>query len=107
MAFVLVVECKPVYSEQKVQINAQQLNNSCHGTLSWYSATATGPGTGTGESIHVVLDNDGNATAVVWGGPSCAATRDLITADLTVPPYITVETHVVVAPPENIQEPAR
>jgi hypothetical protein len=102
VAFVVVVECRPVFAEQKVEINAQQLNNACHGTLSWYSATATagtGPGTGTGETFTVVLDNDGNATAVVWGGPSCAATTDLVTADLTVAPYTTVKTHVTIAPP--------
>jgi hypothetical protein len=102
VAFVLEVECKPVFGEQTVEINAQQLNNACHNTLSWYSATATegtAPGTGTGETFDVVLDDDGNATAVVWGGPSCAATRDLITADLTVAPYTTAKTHVTIEPP--------
>jgi hypothetical protein len=102
VAYIITVECKPVYSQQTVEINAQQLNNACRGTLSWYSATATagtGPGTGTGESFDVVLDNDGNATAVVWGGPSCAATKDLITADLTVAPYTTARTHVTIAAP--------
>jgi hypothetical protein len=102
VAFVLTVECKPVFAGQKVEINAQQLNNACHGTLSWYSATGTqgtGPGTGTGESFDVYLDNDGNATAVVWGGPSCAATYDLVTADLTVAPYTTVRTHVKILAP--------
>jgi hypothetical protein len=104
VAYIFTVECRPVFSEQTVYINAQQLNNACHGTLSWYSATGsagTGPSWGTGESFPVVLDDDGNATAVVWGGPSCAATTDLVTADLAVPPYTTVMTHVVIAPPEN------
>jgi hypothetical protein len=104
VAFVLQVECKPVFAEQTVEINAQQLSNACHGTLSWYSATATlgtAPGWGTGDTFNVVLDNDGNATAVVWGGPSCAATRDLITADLTVAPYTTVRTHVVIEAPAS------
>jgi hypothetical protein len=102
VAFVLQVECKPVFAEQKVQINTPQLNNACHGTLSWYSATATGgqaPGTVTGESFTVVLDHDGNATAVVWGGPSRAAARDLVAADLTVAPYTTATTHVMILPP--------
>jgi secreted trypsin-like serine protease len=102
VAFVLQVECKPVFGEQQVEINAQQLSNACHGTLSWYSATATdgtAPGTGDGETFNVYLDDDGNATAVVWGGPSCAATRDLITADLTVAPYTTVKTHVTIEAP--------
>jgi hypothetical protein len=102
VAFVLQVECKPVFAEQTVEINAQQLSNACHGTLSWYSATGTGgtaPSWGAGQTFNVVLDNDGNATAVVWGGPSCAATRDLITADLTVAPYTTVKTHVIIEAP--------
>jgi hypothetical protein len=102
VAFILQVECKPVFGEQKVEINAQQLNNACHGTLSWYSATGsdgTAPGEGTGESFDVYLDNDGNATAVVWGGPSCAASYDLVTADLTVAPYTTVKTHVKILAP--------
>jgi hypothetical protein len=102
VAFILQVECKPVFGEQQVEINAQQLSNACHGTLSWYSATATAgtaPGTGVGQTFNVYLDNDGNATAVVWGGPSCAATRDLITADLTVAPYTTVKTHVTIEAP--------
>lgn len=104
VAFVLQVECKPVFGEATVEINAQQLSNVCHGTLSWYSATGTGgtaPATGTGPTFSVVLDDDGNATAVVWGGPSCAATRDLITADLTVAPYTTARTHVTILPPET------
>ncbi len=104
VAFVLTVECKPVFGEQQVEINTPQLNNACHGTLSWYSATATGgvaPGIGTGETFTVVLDDDGNATAVVWGGPSCAATQDLVTADLEVAPYTTTTTHVKISPPQT------
>jgi hypothetical protein len=106
VAYVIIVECKPVYGEQSVEITAAQLNNACHGTLSWYSATATEgsePGTGTGEDFDVVLDDDGNATAVVWGGPSCAASSDLITADLQVAPYTTAKTTVKVAPPKTTQ----
>jgi hypothetical protein len=34
VAFVIIVECKPVYSEQQVQINATQLSNARQGTLS-------------------------------------------------------------------------
>jgi hypothetical protein len=102
VAFVIIVECKPVYSEQQVQINATQLSNACQGTLSWYSATATagtGPDTGTGPEFVVTLDNDGDATAVVWCGPSCAATKDLITADLMTAPFTTARTHVTIEPP--------
>jgi hypothetical protein len=102
VAFVVLVECKAVFAEQTVQINTPQLNNACRGTLSWYSATATGgtaPGTGAGESFTVTLDNNGNATAVVWGGPSCAASKDLITADLNTAPFTTTTAHVEIRPP--------
>ena len=103
VVYELTVECKPVFSGQSVQINAEQLNNACHNTLSWYSATATAggsaPGTGTGQTFTVVLDGDGNANAVVWGGPSCAQTKDLITAELLVAPYATAKTHVTVGAP--------
>jgi hypothetical protein len=100
VAFIVVVECQPVYGEDTVEINAHQLSSACHGTLSWTNPAVPGvlvPG----ESFDVTLDNDGNANAVVWGGPSCAASRDLITADLTSPPYYTAKTHVVIKPPAD------
>ena len=83
-----------------MEINAHQLNNACHNTLTW----AQPPGVPTlvpSDSFTVQLDDNGNANAVVWGGPSCAATTDLITADLTVPPYTTARTHVVIKPPAD------
>jgi hypothetical protein len=103
VAFVLEVECKPVFSEQTVELYAPQLNNACHGTLSWYSATGDNgtPSTGQGEAFNVFLDDDGNATAVVWGGPSCASSKDLVTADLTVSPYSTAKTTVQILPPQS------
>jgi hypothetical protein len=97
VAFIITVECKPVYSEQYVELQTPQLNNACQGTLQWYSVS--NPLGGAGESFEVRLDDDGNATAVVWGGPSCAATRALITADLTVAPFTTATVKVKIAPP--------
>lgn len=97
VAFIITVECKPVYSEQYVDIQSPQLNNACQGTLQWYSPS--NPGGALGESFQVRLDDDGNATAVVWGGPSCAAARALITADLTVAPFTTATVKVKIAPP--------
>ena len=100
VAFIVVVECQPVYGEDTVEINAHQLSSACHGTLSWTNPAVPGvlvPG----ESFNVTLDNDGNANSDVWGGPSCAASTDLITADLTAPPYSTAKTHVVIKPPAD------
>lgn len=100
VAFIIEVSCQPVYGQSTVEINAHQLNNACHNTLTW----AQPPGVPTlvpSDSFNVQLDDNGNANAVVWGGPSCAATTDLITADLTVPPYTTAITHVVIKPPAD------
>jgi hypothetical protein len=88
VAFIVVVECQPVYGEDTVEINAHQLSSACHGTLSWTNPAVPGvlvPG----ESFDVTLDNDGNANAVVWGGPSCAAGRTLGEAELETAPYTT------------------
>ena len=102
VVFIITVECQPTYSEQTVEIRSPQLSNACQGHLSWYSPTpATEASTPipTADTFDVTLDNDGNATAVVWGGPSCAASTALIEADLTVAPFTTATTAVVIAPP--------
>ena len=52
-----------------------------------------------GPSFSVELDNDGNATAIVLGGPSCAAGESLIAAHLESAPYTTVTTGFTVLPP--------
>ncbi|MBO0883193.1 MAG: hypothetical protein J2P17_23230 [Mycobacterium sp.] len=103
IADVIQVECQPQFSEQYVEISSAQLDSLCHNTLSWYSdsTSALGGGWGTGETFDVYLDDDGNATAVVWGGPSCAAGTALITADLTVAPFTTARTHFVIKPPQT------
>jgi hypothetical protein len=101
VAFIITVECKPTYSEETVEIQTPQLSNACHGTLKWDSVTT---GLGAGESYDVTLDDDGNATAALWGGPSCAASNDLIEADLTVAPFTTATATVQVAPPASTQK---
>jgi hypothetical protein len=47
----------------------------------------------------VPLDNDGNAEATVWGGPSCAPAASLICASLNAPPFITVCKTFTILPP--------
>jgi hypothetical protein len=102
VAFAITVECAPTFSEQTVAIHAPQLSNACPGGLSWYSATATTV-TGIGDAFDIRLDDDGNATVIVVGGPSCAASWDLIEADLTVAPYTTATTRVQIAPPADTE----
>jgi hypothetical protein len=102
VVFIITVECQPVYSEQTVEIRSPQLNNACQKHLLWYSVATPEAATTpipAGDTFDVTLDNDGNATAVVWGGPSCAASTALIEADLTVAPFTTATTAVVIAPP--------
>jgi hypothetical protein len=102
VAFIITVECQPTFSEQAVEIYTPQLSNACQGQLMWYSVTTT-TASGNGDAFDVRLDDDGNATAVVLGGPSCAASSDLIEADLTVAPYATATTQVQIAPPVSTQ----
>jgi hypothetical protein len=104
VAFVFNVECRPVFSESTVELYTPQLSNACQGTLSWYSATGTAgtsASTGTGETFDVVLDDDGNAEAVVWGGPSCAATKAWVQATLTTAPYSVALARVEIKPPSD------
>jgi len=97
VATIIEVECEPVFSEKYVRISANELYSRCDKRLYWttpdYYDISTGP------SFEVELDNDGNATAVVFGGPSCAAGESLIAAHLTVAPFTTAVTGFTVLPP--------
>ena len=99
VAGVIVVECRPIFSESTVTISAKQLFFRCRETLSW-AEPPSGP-TIVGPQFTVTLDNDGNATAVFWGGPSCAAGTSLICASLNVPPFTTVCANFTIRPPQN------
>jgi hypothetical protein len=98
VAGVIIVECRPVFSQDRVTITADELNSRCHNTLSWFSPSSAA---GTGQSFDVFLDNDGNANATVWGGPSCAAGKSLICAHLDAPPFTTVCANFTILPPRN------
>jgi hypothetical protein len=96
---IIQVECQPVYSEAYVTIDATQLSNACRGTLDW---TAPYPNSNNfGPQFTVQLDNDGNAIAVVAGGPSCAPSTNRISASLLAPPFTTVATSFTILPPAN------
>lgn len=97
VAGVIVVECRPVFSQDRVTITADELNSRCRNTLSWFSVS----GAGAGQSFDVFLDNDGGASATVWGGPSCAAGTSLICAHLDAPPFTTVCKNFTIRPPQN------
>jgi len=103
IADIIQVECLAIYSEQTVTIDATQLNDACDDTLSWLAPNSAGPDPefSEGAQFEVTLDDDGNATAVLWGGPSCAPSKDRISASLNAPPYSTAATSVTVLPPHD------
>ncbi len=97
VADIVEVECEEVYAEQEVTISANELYSRCDKRLYWTEPHDFAPQSG--PSYKVTLDNDGNATAVVFGGPSCAAGESLIAAHLDVAPYTTATTGFTVLPP--------
>ncbi len=104
VADVIEVECEEVYAEHHVRISANELYSRCDQDLNWRTPTGNQPesnswGFTKGSSVETTLDNDGNATVVVLGGPSCAAGESLISAHLTEAPYTTVTTGFTVLPP--------
>ncbi len=100
VADIIEVECEEVYAEQHVRISANELYSRCDRSLYWRTPYGhEGPGFTTGPSFSVELDNDGNATAIVLGGPSCAAGESLIAAHLEVAPFTTATTSFTVLPP--------
>ncbi len=104
VADIIEVECEEVYAEKYVDITANELYSRCGGSLNWRTPYGHDEGANqwgfvTGRGISVELDNDGNATAIVLGGPSCAAGESLIAAHLEAAPYTTFTTMFNVLPP--------
>jgi len=106
VADIIEVECEEVYAEKYVRISANELYSRCDQQLYWrtpYGRVDDEAGGNshfsTGPSFSVELDNDGNATAIVLGGPSCAAGESLIAAHLEAPPFSTATTAFTVLPP--------
>ncbi len=97
VADIVEVECEEVYAEQHVTISANELYSRCDKRLWWTEPSDFAPVSG--PSTTVTLDNDGNATAVVFGGPSCAAGESIIAAHLDVAPFTTAVTGFTVLPP--------
>ena len=104
VADIIEVECEEVYAEKYVRISANELYSRCDKTLFWRTPYGHDQGANQwgfveGSSFSVELDNDGNATAIVIGGPSCAAGESLIAAHLESAPFTTVTTGFTVLPP--------
>ncbi len=103
VADIIEVECEPIFAEQTIKVSSRELYDRCNDKLSW-SAISNGAdpyNTVEGPSIgNVKLDDDGNATIAVWGGPSCAAGESLVSAHLEEAPGETVTTSFTVLPPK-------
>ena len=88
VADIIEVECEEVYAEQYVRISANELYSRCDKqavlATPYEPCDLLSDRLTSGPSFSVELDNDGNATAVVLGGPSCAAGESLIAAHLEV-----------------------
>jgi len=98
---VVEAETSPAFSDDIVDINSQQLANSCGGTILFGSLQPTA--SYTADSVDVTLDADGNATVDLYG-LDCAPGADLIEADLVAAPYYTAIGTVTVGPP-NVTPP--
>jgi hypothetical protein len=98
VADVVQVSCEPVYARAHLRVSANQLYNRCDERLSWYQPYPSASVT-TGASAGVQLDNDGNATVAIVGGPSCAAGESLISAHMETAPYTTATTAFQVLAP--------
>ncbi len=99
IADVVEVECEPVYAEHTIRFSSEELYNRCQHHLTWSLPYPYAPVSGS--SFSVTLDNDGNATAVIWGGPGCAPGESLVSAHMEQAPYLTVTTPFVVKAPRT------
>jgi|GEM_PF-2157658 uncharacterized repeat protein (TIGR01451 family) len=102
---VIEVETSPAYADDPVNIDSQQLENSCIGGITFETlqqGSTRAPRTGV-NSITTYLDDDGNVSVIV-DGQECSPGTDLIEADLIEAPYLTATTELTVLPP-NVTAP--
>src|SRR5579872_6333572 len=104
VATIIEVECKGAFAGSKVRIASNELWSKCQRHLSWLVAgpkvEGLSPGENEGKEIQAELDDDGNATVAVIGGPGCAAEGGaLVTVDLVAGTHPTTATEVVILPP--------
>ena len=99
VADVVEVSCTPEFGFQTVKLSDEELFSRCKGKTSWSEAPEFEPTEGA--TTKIKLDGEGNGSAVVWGGPGCAAGETLVSAHLEVPPFTTVTTGFEVLPPKT------
>jgi uncharacterized repeat protein (TIGR01451 family) len=92
---IVQVEACASYAGDLVNIDSQQLTNSCTSVAFGTLQPGVHP---LANSIQVVLDDDGNAT-VTLTGTDCTPGPSLVEADLVSAPYLTATTTLSVLPP--------
>jgi len=104
VADVVEVSCNPYTygTGQEVSVTASQLASRCH-NLAWIvpNNSYDEPEAQLGQTVHLNLDADGNATASLVAGPNCMPGESLITLDENESPYETFTTSFMVTPPVN------
>jgi hypothetical protein len=102
VADIIEVGCEPFYAGRMVEVTSNDLYTHCGEHLSWSSPYPYMPTSG--PSITVKLDDDGNATVAMWGGPHCAAGEVEIQSNLPAAPFYTAEVPFDVGPPRPMPE---
>jgi uncharacterized repeat protein (TIGR01451 family) len=97
---VIQVSTSPSFAGDAVHIDSSQLQAACGGfiTFETLQGGSTKAPRASSNNITVVLDDDGNVTVVV-NGADCKPGTDTVEADLTVAPFLTALTTLVVSPP--------
>lgn len=109
VADIIEVECLEEYAGEKVKVADQELWARCKNAagehlMSWTVPPATpAEFADTSPEAEATLDNDGNATFVVWG-TNCAKGETLVTADLEAGKHPTVINTFEVTPPKPTAE---
>lgn len=97
-----VIEAEFSNAAQKtLEISASNLYHRCKAKphLRWIYQGKEKTGV---KAVRVTLDNNGNAFAVVLGGPSCAVGEGLVVAELIRSPYTQYTTSFLGEPPREV-----
>jgi hypothetical protein len=100
--FATIIELEvPNGAENRVAINAANLHNRCRSKphLHWIYEGKEKSGA---KTVTEKLDNNGNAFAIVLGGPGCQTGESLIVGELVDKPYTQDTTSFVLEPPREI-----
>jgi hypothetical protein len=100
---IVEVEFPSVYSEEEVEIAAEQLFSRCHEKpkLVWFVGTGKEGNIKPGETIKIKLNNNGNAFVLFSAEESCAPGESLFEASLVKAPYTTFEEEFTIEGPHE------